>query len=147
MSAFQDCFKQKATRYDVLQGSLLFHWRGPAGSGMLYLFAPQFFTGWQGLSEIGQDINYPLAMLAGRFLLYGVGMFVIASDPARYRIWADGMIAIQAIDLAAGLFYTGTGVVSIAHSGFPMFNATMSIIGLSVLRRNIAAPATAQGQD
>ena len=36
--------------------------------GALYLFAPQFFIAWQGLSEIGQDINYPLGMLAGRFI-------------------------------------------------------------------------------
>jgi len=111
--------------------------------GALYLFAPQFFVAWQGLSQIGQDINYPLAMLAGRFLVYGVGMFVIASDPVRYRIWADGMIAIQVIDLAAGLFYTGTGVVSLEQSGFPMFNATLFIIGLSLLRRNVSHPAIA----
>jgi len=111
--------------------------------GVLYLFAPQFFVAWQGLSEIGQDINYPLAMLAGRFLVYGVGMFVIASDPVRYRIWADGMIAIQMIDLAAGLYYTGTGVVSIEHSGFPMFNATLFIIGLTLLRRGVERPVTA----
>lgn len=103
--------------------------------GALYLFAPQFFIAWQGLSEIGADIGYPLAMLAARFIVYGLGMFVIASDPVRYRIWADGMILIQVIDLAAGVFYTATGVVSIAHSGFPMFNAALFIIGLALLRR------------
>ena len=68
--------------------------------GALYLFAPQFFIAWQGLSEIGKDINYPLGMLAGRFIVYGLGMFVIASDSVRYRIWADGMIAIQEIGRA-----------------------------------------------
>ena len=101
----------------------------------MYLFAPQFFVAWQGLSEIGQDINYPLAMLAGRFLVYGIGMFVIASDPVRYRIWADGMILIQAVDLAAGLFYTATGVVAPEHSAFPMIDAALFIIGLVWLRR------------
>ncbi len=105
--------------------------------GALYLFAPQFFIAWQGLSEIGQDINYPLGMLAGRFIVYGLGMFVIASAPARYKIWADGMIAIQAVDLVVGLFYTATGVVAIAHSGFPMFNATMLIILLVLARRSV----------
>ena len=101
----------------------------------MYLFAPQFFIAWQGLSEIGQDINYPLAMLAGRFLVYGIGMFVIASDPVRYRIWADGMIVIQAVDLAAGLFYTATGVVALENSAFPMIDAALFIIGLVWLRR------------
>ncbi len=110
--------------------------------GAFYLFAPQFFIAWQGLSEIGADIGYPLAMLAARFIVYGLGMFVIATDPVRYRIWADGMILIQVIDLAAGVFYTATGVVSIAHSGFPMFNAALFIIGLALLRRKGAvAPA------
>lgn len=110
--------------------------------GALYLLAPQFFIAWQGLSEIGRDINYPLAMLAARFIVYGLGMFVIASDPVRYRVWANGMILIQVIDLAAGLFYTGAGVVAIAHSGFPMFNATMFIIGLTLLQRKIPANST-----
>lgn len=110
--------------------------------GALYLFAPQFFIAWQGLSAIGQDINYPLGMLAGRFLVYGVGMFVIASNPVRYRIWADGMIAIQVIDLAVGMYYTGNGVVAIENSGFPMFNATLLILGLGILRRSV--PTTAK---
>ena len=111
--------------------------------GALYLFCPQAFIAWQGLSEIGRDINYPLAMLAARFLVYGVGMFVIASDPARYRIWADGMIAIQMIDLAAGLYYTGTGVVHMADSAVPMFNAALFTIGLAFLRRSINPDKTA----
>ena len=102
--------------------------------GTIYLFAPQFFIAWQGLSEIGQDINYPLAMLAGRFLVYGVGMFVIAADPVKNKFWADGMIAIQAIDLAAGLFYTFTGVVALADSMIPMIDAAIFMIGLLVLR-------------
>ena len=61
--------------------------------GALYLFAPQWFVAWQGLSAIGADIGYPLAMLAARFLVYGVGMIVIARNPGRYGIWLDGMIA------------------------------------------------------
>lgn len=114
--------------------------------GALYLFAPQFFIAWQGLSAIGQDINYPLGMLAGRFIVYGLGMFVIASNPVRYRIWADGMIAIQAIDLVVGLFYTVTGVVAIAHSGFPMFNATLLIILLMLVRRSVPSYTEAQSK-
>lgn len=98
--------------------------------GGLYLFAPQFFVAWQGLSEIGQDINYPLAMLAGRFFIYGVGMFVIARDPQANQFWLKGMIAIQAIDLAAGLFYTLGGVVPIADSAIPMIDASLFILAL-----------------
>ena len=103
--------------------------------GALYLFAPQAFIAWQGLSEIGRDINYPLAMLAGRFFVYGAGMIVIARDPEQNRFWAYGMAAIQAIDLGAGLFYTATGVVPLADSIIPMVDATIFMVALLVLLR------------
>ncbi len=102
--------------------------------GAIYLFMPQAFIAWQGLSPIGADIGFPLAMLAGRFIVYGVGMFVIANDPAKNRFWLYGMIAIQAFDLAGGLYYTFSGVVALENSAFPMFNATWIIIGLALLR-------------
>jgi len=103
--------------------------------GALYLFVPQGFIAWQGLSEIGQDINYPLAMLAGRFFVYGAGMIVIARNPEQNRFWAYGMAAIQAIDLSAGLYYTAMGVVPLADSLFPMVDATIFMVALLVLLR------------
>ncbi len=102
--------------------------------GALYLFIPQTFIGWQGLSETAADTNYPLAMLAARFFVYGAGMFVIAADPIRNRFWLFGMIAIQAIDLAAGIFYTLSGVVALENSAVPMINATIFMLGLFLLR-------------
>ena len=107
---------------------------GQLALGAIYLFAPQAFIAWQGLSAIGADIGYPFSMLAGRFIVYGVGMFVIAKDPEKNRFWLYGMIAIQAFDLAGGLFYTFSGIVAIEHSGFPMFNATWIMVGLFLLR-------------
>ncbi len=102
--------------------------------GAIYLFMPQSFIAWQGLSAIGADIGFPLTMLAGRFIVYGVGMFVIANDPTKNRFWLYGMIAIQAFDLAGGLYYTFGGMVALENSAFPMFNATWIIIGLALLR-------------
>ncbi len=61
-------------------------------------------------------------------------MFVIANDPEKNRFWLYGMIAIQAFDLAGGLYYTFSGVVALENSAFPMFNATWIIIGLALLR-------------
>jgi hypothetical protein len=107
---------------------------GQLALGAIYLFFPQAFVAWQGLSEIGLDIGYPLSMLAGRFIVYGVGMFIIANDPVKNRPWLFGMIAIQAFDLAGGLFYTISGIVPIADSAFPMFNATWIIVALFLLR-------------
>ena len=109
---------------------------GQLALGAIYLLMPQGFIAWQGLTAIGPDIGYPFSMLAGRFIVYGVGMFVIANDPEKNRFWLLGMIAIQAIDLAGGLFYTFSGIVALEHSAFPMFNATWIIIGLYLLRNS-----------
>ncbi len=108
--------------------------------GAVYLFMPQAFIAWQGLSVIGPDIGYPFSMLAGRFIVYGVGMFVIARDPVKNRFWLFGMIAIQAFDLAGGLYYTLSGIVALENSAFPMFNATWIIAGLYLLRNATAQP-------
>lgn len=95
--------------------------------GGLYLFAPQSFVAWQGLTPVAADAGYPLAMLAARFLVYGLGMLAIAREPQRYRVWLDGMIAIQAIDLAAGLLFTARGIVAAGDAAVPMINAALFI--------------------
>lgn len=91
--------------------------------GLAYLFFPQAFLHWMGHSPTPADINYPLGMLAARFLAYGLGMFVIARDPERHRFWIKNMVLVQGIDLSVGLFYTLSGIVSLHLSAFPMFNA------------------------
>jgi hypothetical protein len=107
--------------------------------GALYLFIPTRFLAMQGLSTPGADIAYPLGMLAARFLAYGIGMLFIAREPEKQLFWINNMILIQALDLAAGIFYTATGVVSLTHSGFPLFNATLFIVLLTLWRPKAAA--------
>lgn len=102
--------------------------------GAFYLFLPLQFLSMQGLSTPGADNAYPLGMLAARFLAYGIGMFFVARDPEKNRFWISNMILIQAIDLAVGIFYTATGTVALAHSAFPMFNAALFIVLLSLWR-------------
>ena len=91
--------------------------------GLFHLFAPEFFLKNTGHSIPEPDIYYPLAMLAARFIAYGIALIYIAKKSAENVLWIKFMILIQLIDLGAGIFYTVTGVVSIADSGFPMFNA------------------------
>lgn len=98
--------------------------------GALYFIAPVWFITWQGLSVPAADIGYPLGMLAGRFLVYGVGMFVIARAPVENLFWARGMIAIQLLDLAAGLFYVASGTVALANAALPMFDAVLFALAL-----------------
>ena len=96
--------------------------------GTFYLFMPIGFLAMLGHTPVQADIGYPLSMLAARFLVYGVGMFYIARAPLQNMFWLYGMVAIQALDLAGGLYYTGAGIVSIADSGVAMFNATFIMV-------------------
>ena len=107
--------------------------------GAFYLFLPLQFLSMQGLSTPGADNAYPLGMLAARFLAYGIGMLIIAKAPEKNLFWINNMILIQALDLAVGIFYTATGIVGLSHSGFPMFNATLFIILLTLWRPKAAA--------
>ncbi len=102
--------------------------------GVLYLFIPMQFLALMGHSVPHADVAYPLGMLAARFLAYGVGMFYIAREPEKQRFWIDNMIFIQVVDLAVGVYYTATGVLSLQLSGLPMFNATLFILLLTLWR-------------
>jgi len=92
--------------------------------GIFHLFAPEFFLKNTGHSIPEADIYYPLAMLAARFIAYGIAFIYIAKAAAEHVLWIKFMILIQLIDLGAGVFFTMTGVVPLADSAFPMFNAT-----------------------
>lgn len=92
--------------------------------GFLYLLAPNAILHWMGHSAVAGDIAYPLGMLSSRFLVYGVLLLLATRNPAEHRLLILGMIWIQVIDLAAGLYFTLQGAVGISLSGFPMFNAT-----------------------
>ena len=109
--------------------------------GLMYLFIPMQFLGMMGHSIPQADIAYPLGMLAARFLAYGVGMLFIAREPEKQLFWINNMILIQAVDLAVGVFYTVTGIVGLSHSAFPMFNATLFILLLTLWRPKATANA------
>lgn len=93
--------------------------------GMAYLFFPLALLQWMGHSQPAADVNYPLGMLAARFIAYGIGMFVIAHAPDRHAFWITNMVLVQLIDLGVGIVYTVSGTVSLQLSAFPMFNAAL----------------------
>lgn len=103
----------------------------------LYFAVPAGFVAWQGLTPPAADAAYPLAMLAARFLVYGLGMFLIARDPAGNLFWARGMVAIQLIDLAAGAIYLALGVITAATALLPMVNAAFFAFALAGALRHI----------
>jgi hypothetical protein len=105
--------------------------------GLLYLFIPMQFLNMNGHTVPAADIAYPLAMLAARFLAYGIGMLFIARNPADNIFWIYNMIFIQIVDLAAGILYTATGVVDWHFALLPMVNASIFIILLWFWRPRI----------
>ncbi len=109
--------------------------------GVLYLFAPEFLLQSMGHSVPNADIFYPLAMLAARFIAYGIAFIYISRQAHIHRLWLDLMILIQAIDLGAGVFYTFTHTVSLQLSGFPMFNACWIMLLLWLWRPTDTARA------
>ena len=92
--------------------------------GAFYLFVPGFFLHSMGHSVPEADIYYPLAMLAARFIAFGLALIYISNAPVQHKLWLNIFVLIQMIDLAAGIFYTANGVVPLSLSGLPMFNAT-----------------------
>lgn len=92
--------------------------------GVLYLVAPAFILNAMGHTVPEADIFYPLGMLSARFIAYGIAFIYISSEPMKHKLWIHFMILIQAIDLAVGIYYTATGVVTLELSGFAMFNAS-----------------------
>lgn len=114
--------------------------------GVAFLFFPSFMYNLMGIQIPTQGVNYILGMLSARLLVYGVVLFIIQSDLPRHRLWLDGMMGIQLIDLAAGLYYTGVGAVAFADAAFPMVNAAIFLIALAVLRPSASPKAIGQAR-
>ena len=96
--------------------------------GFGYLFAPRLMMSAMGHSIPAEDLLYPLGMLAARFIVYGLILFIVARSPADHILWIDGMIMVQLIDLGVGIYYTAQGAVPLSLSRLPMFNAAWIIL-------------------
>ncbi len=96
--------------------------------GGFYLLAPDTLLQFMGHTLPDADLHYPLAMLASRFIAYGLALLYISGNPQQHRLWMYVMVLIQIMDLGAGVLYTSLGAVGLALSGFPMFNAAWIIV-------------------
>jgi len=105
--------------------------------GALTLFAPALFFSAMGLSAPPTDTFYIVGMLAARFLAFGIVLVVLAGRKNVDPLWLQSMVVIQFVDLAAGVYYTASGVLPLTVSAFPMFNAILfSILLIVALRRD-----------
>ena len=91
--------------------------------GLAYLLAPSTLLLKMGHSQPAADLLYPFGMLASRFLVYGIGLWIISADPEKHILWIRLMAFIQLIDLAVGVYYPVMGIVPLSLSAVPMFNA------------------------
>lgn len=91
--------------------------------GLAYLFVPVMLLKAVGHSVPPHDINYPFGMLAARFIVYGLGLWMVSYEHKPEMKWVRLMALIQLIDLGVGIYYTAQGVVQLTTSAFPMFNA------------------------
>lgn len=107
--------------------------------GALTLFVPSHFFDLIGLSTPPTDNQYMIAMLGARFLAYGFGLIVLARSTDINPFWIWNMVAIQLIDLAAGVYYTANGTLALSVSAFPMFNAALFAVLLTVFVWPLAA--------
>ena len=111
--------------------------------GVLSLFFPAFFieTAMK-LTAVSPDMGYALGMLASRFFVFGVLLFVAAKNPPKHLLLIDAMIAVQSIDLLAGIAYTSLKIVPFSAAALPMFDAAIFIVLLTWWRPRPAGEKT-----
>ena len=107
--------------------------------GLAYLLIPNALLAKMGHSAPQPDLLYPLGMLSSRFLAYGIGLWIISTEPEKHILWIRLMALIQLIDLSVGVYYTATGEVNMSLSAFPMFNAIWIGLVLAIWKPTSAA--------
>ena len=91
--------------------------------GIGYLLFPMQLLATMQQSLPPADMQWPLGMLAARFLAYGAGFWIISHQPAPHRLWIQLMAVIQLIDFGVELMLLLTGTLQLSHVGVAMFNA------------------------
>jgi len=100
--------------------------------GLATLLFPTGFFYWMGLQTPPSDNRYMIGMLAARFLAFGVGFLAASRSPQRHALWIAIMAAVQAVDLGVGVWYTLIGSTTVTVTAFPMFNATIFFLLLTI---------------
>ena len=81
--------------------------------GAAFLVAPGGTAAALGLAPAPGWTAWLFAMMAARFLGYGVGMLAAARDPQRHRLWIRTMIAVQLVDWVATVGHLVAGEVTL----------------------------------
>jgi len=102
--------------------------------GVLFLAVPQVMLPSMGVEGWAQGLRYPLAMFSARLLVTGALMLLLRRRLQGNPLAIDAMIAVQAIDLVAGIVCGLTGIINVGAAAMPMVNAALFMIGLTWIR-------------
>ncbi len=105
--------------------------------GVGFLVAPGGMARLLGLAAAPGWTGWLFAMMAARFLGYGVGMLCAARDPQRHRLWLDSMVVVQALDWVATVGYLVHGDVTLSQVTTAAFLPVLFVVGLLVLRPRV----------
>src|SRR5262249_48576028 len=83
--------------------------------GLAYLFAPAPFQATLGLTHLPAWAGWPFGLLGARFLALGLGMLLVARNPAANRGWIQAMIFVQAVDWLVVMTVLLQGVVTLSQ--------------------------------
>ncbi|MCB2177663.1 MAG: hypothetical protein KQH57_17785 [Actinomycetales bacterium] len=102
--------------------------------GAAFLVAPGATASALGLAPAPGWTNWLFAMMAARFLGYGVGMLAVARDPGRHRLWLDTMIGIQVVDWVATAGHLAARDVTFAQVSTAAFLPVVFVAAMLALR-------------
>ena len=98
--------------------------------GIIFLFAPAQFATVLGLAVIPAWVPWMFAMFGARALGFAYGMFLAMRRPEENRAWIGAMIAVQAIDWIATIYFVLQGVVTLPQVSGAAFLPIIFIIVL-----------------
>lgn len=116
------------------------------GLGLAFLVAPAGTAGLLDLAAAPAWTGWLFAMMAARFLGYGVGVLAAARRPAEHLLWLRTMLVIQAVDWVATLAYLGRGDVTLGQVTTAAFLPPLFIAALAVAIRRVGVDGTPQPQ-
>jgi hypothetical protein len=98
--------------------------------GIIFLFAPAQFGSVLGLAVIPAWVPWMFAMFGARALGFAYGMFLAMRQPEEHRAWIGAMIAVQAIDWLATIYFVLQGVVTLPQVSGASFLPIIFIVVL-----------------
>jgi hypothetical protein len=81
--------------------------------GVVFLFLPEQFASVLGLTVTPTWVPWMFAMFGARALGFAYGMFLAMRNPESHRDWIGAMIAVQALDWIATVWFVLQGAVTI----------------------------------